>query len=449
MVKPLFRKTLGMPNLLQIVRQEFDGIPDNKQRCTIPLTDHLMSGIALFNLKYASLLQFDQSRSCKQTQANLKTLYGVNRAPCDTYLRTRLDSVTPDNLRSVFTRLFALLQRGKVLEPFLYCIDTKDDSSDTPKLKKFYLLSIDGTQFFTSSKVHCDNCCEKHHKNGNTEYYHQMLSAAIVHPDQSVVFPLAPESIQKQDGEIKNDCERNASKRLLTTTRKEHPHTKFIVIEDGLASNGPHIQHLKSLNYNFILGAKPKDHTLLFETIKTSEETKTYTWTDENKIKHSFRYLNNTSLNEKNKDLKVNFLEYWETHPSGEIQRFSWVTNLPLNKDTIMEIMRAGRARWKIENETFNTLKNQGYHFEHNFGHGDEHLSNVMTNLMFLSFFIDQTQLACSAPFQEALKKAKSKVRLWQLLRAVWCYFLLPDWETYYQAIYDGVEPIIIPIDTS
>ena len=442
-----FRKNLGIPHLLQVLRQGFEKIPEKSPHCKIPLADHLMSGMALFILKYPSLLQFDQNRSCEQTKANLKTLYKVNHIPCDTQLRTRLDKVNPDDLRFAYTSFFALLQRGKVFEAFKYPIDEKKTSSGE-RSQDCLLLSIDGTQFFSSSKVHCDNCCEKYHKNGNITYYHQMLSAAIVNPNQSIVFPLAPEPIQRQDGETKNDCERTAAKRLLAAIRHEHPHTKFIVVEDGLASNGPHIELLKDLNYNFILGAKPKDHKKLFEAVETSKGTKTYTYIDNKKVKHTFRYLNNVLLNDSS-DIQVNFIEYWETLPSGKVQHFSWVTNFFITEENLMNLMRAGRARWKIENETFNTLKNQGYHFEHNFGHGQEHLANVMANLMLLAFYIDQIQFICSPGFQRALKKAKSKVRLWQKLRASWDCFLIPDWETYYSGISEGLRPIVIPIDTS
>lgn len=448
MSKMAFRKTLGIPHLLRVLRQGFEEIPESRTGCKTPLADHLMSGIAIFILKYPSLLQFDQSRSCGNTQANLKTLYGVDHIPCDTQLRTRLDAVNPEDLRFAFTSLFSLLQRGKVLEAFKYPINEKNEPSSDKKSEGYFLLSIDGTQSFSSSKVHCDNCCERYHRNGNITYYHQMLGAAIVHPGQSIVFPLAPEPIQRQDGDTKNDCERNASKRLLTAIRREHPHAKFIVIEDGLASNAPHINLLKDLNYNFILGAKPKDHKKLFEAVEASKETKNYVYTDNKKVKHTFRYLNNVSLNNSS-DVKVNFFEYWETSPSGKVQHFSWVTDFFITEENIMNLMRAGRARWKIENETFNTLKNQGYHFEHNFGHGQEHLANVMVNLMFLAFYIDQIQLACSPSFQRALKKAKSKVRLWQKLRASWDCFLIPDWETYYSGISDGLKPIVIPVNTS
>ena len=176
-------------------------------------------------------------------------MYGIERAPCDTALRERLDEVDPRQLRAVFKRIFTLLQRGKGLEGFT-CLDGH------------YLLSVDGTGYFSSSSVHCAQCCEKHHRDGRTTYYHQMLGAVLVHPDKREVFALAPEPVVKGDGAKKNDCERNAAKRLLSDVRREHPHLKLVVVEDALASNGPHIKQLKGLGMRFILGAKRgADHT--------------------------------------------------------------------------------------------------------------------------------------------------------------------------------------------
>ena len=183
-----------------------------------------MSGLAIFGLKYPSLLQFDQDRNVDLTRSNLKSLYGIKQAPSDTYLRERLDNVDPAHLRKNYTQLLQVLQRGKGLEGFAY-------------LDNHYLLSLDGTGYFSSNEIHCDQCGEKHHRDGRVSYYHQLLGAVLVHPDHKEVFPLAPEPILKQDGSTINDCERNAAKRFLNDTRREHPHMKFIVIEDALAAN--------------------------------------------------------------------------------------------------------------------------------------------------------------------------------------------------------------------
>ncbi len=328
-----FRKTLSAPGLLREVRASFDRMEDTIASRGLNLTDCLMSGLAVFGLKYASLLRFDRdARQNAVIRSNLKSLYGIERAPSDTALRERLDEVDPSVLRRAFKRLFAVLQRGKGLEGFTHL--------------GHYLLSVDGTGYFSSSRVHCKHCCEKHHRDGRTAYYHQLLGAVLVHPLHREVFPLAPEPIVKGDGAKKNDCERNAAKRLLRDVRREHPHLKPIVLEDALASNGPHIELLKALGLRFVLGAKPGDHAHLFQWVETSPGTKAFETADVHGVRHRFRYLNGAPLNDAHFELEVNFLEYWERRPNGKEQHFSWVTDLPIDESNALELMRAGRARY-------------------------------------------------------------------------------------------------------
>jgi len=421
MSAPFSRKHLSAEGLLREALWVFAAIPDAPEH-DIALVDHLMSGLALFGLKYPSLLQFEHDRREETTRVNLKALYGVERAPSDTRFRERLDAVDPGQLRPLYKTLLAQLQCGKGLEGFTYLDD-------------HYLLSLDGTGYFSSQKVHCAQCAEKHHSTGTTTYYHQMLGAVLVHPDYKEVFPLAPEPILKPDGAQKNDCERNAAKRLLSALRREHPHLKLIVVEDALASNAPHIRHLQALDLRFILGAKQSDHKCLFEWVEATAQTAEASFSDAKGFHHCFRYLNGAPLNDANFDLEVNFLEYWEHAPDGTVTHFSWVTDILIDDSNLMTLMRGARARWKIENETFNTLKNQGYHFEHNFGHGNQHLSTVLMHLMMLAFLIDQIQQRCCRLFQAALRAARSKARLWRKLRSRFALCLIPDWETLYHSI--------------
>ena len=245
----------------------------------------------------------------------------------------------PRSLRVCHRRLFAALQRGKGLEGFA-CLDGH------------YLLSVDGTGHHSSKRVHCPNCCGKHHRDGTTTYYHMMLGAVLVHPDEREVFALAPEPIAKSDGSRKNDCERNAAKRLLADVRREHPHLRLVVVEDALASNGPHIRLLGELDMRFILGAKPggrepEVRAFLFDWVDNTPGTRTAEFAGEDGVRHRFRWLNGAPLNDANFDLEVNFLEYWETAPGGKTRHFPWVTDLPVGEDNLMELMRAGRARWR------------------------------------------------------------------------------------------------------
>ena len=224
---------------------------------------------------------------------------------------------------------------------------------------------------------------------------------------------------------------------------------KLAVVEDGLASNGPHIELLKQLDMRFILGAEPGDHAHLFQWVEATPATKVVEILDADGVRHRFRYLNGAPLNDVNFQLEVNFLEYWELKPNGKQRHFSWVTDLPIDDSNVMDLMRAGRARWRIESETFNTLKNQRYNFEHNFGHGQKHLATVFANLMMLAFLIDQIQQRCWRLFRAAQAKAGRPRYFWEQLRALFLQWLLPDWGTLYRALAFGHRgQVPIPLDT-
>lgn len=415
------RKHLSADGLHKAVRHCFyrEKLP-TCEKSNISWQDCIMSGLAVFGLKFPSLLKFEENKREPFIRRNLRNLYHVQNAPSDTCLRERLDVLLPQYFRRPFKTIFAYLQRGKMLEGFRY-------------LGNYHLISLDGTGQYSSKKVKCKNCCEKHHRNGEVSYYHQMLGAVIVHPDQKVVIPLAPEPIVKGDGANKNDCERNASKRLLQDFRREHPHLKGIVIEDGLASNYPHLSLLDSLNLEYIIGVKEGDHEFLFDWIRQAKGKELTI--KKNNIINKFRYVNNVPLNDEHFDYKVNVLEYWEEKANGKTQYFSWVTSFKITDENVFDLMRGGRARWKIENETFNTLKNQGYNFEHNYGHGYENLCSVMTMLMLLAFLIDQVQQLCCKVYQRARKKAGALYSLFEKVRVLFEYVVWDSWEKLYTTI--------------
>src|SRR5271167_3458227 len=341
------RKDLSADALFGSLRSRFASLPDPRSgEVEIPLADALMSAFAMFSLKDPSLLAFDHRRH--NPNDNFRTIYGINRVPCDSQMRDILDPIDPANLRAPFREVFRRLQRGQVLKRFVY-------------LDGHYLLSLDGTTYFSSSKIHCSSCLEKHHRNGSVSYYHQLLGATLVHPDLKEVIPLAPEPIIQQDGQTKNDCERNATRRWLKRFRQEHPHLPVIVVEDALSANAPHLRDLREAGTHYIIGVKPGDHAFLFAYLQTLDEAgqmQVLTLEDPaTGVVHHFRFCNGVPLNESNPDESVNVLEYWEIHPDGKVQHFSWITDFLLIPENVWDIMRGGRARWKIENETFNTLK--------------------------------------------------------------------------------------------
>lgn len=427
LIAPKARKHLSADALFGLLRNGFAKVPDYRNEGTkITMTDALMSGFAMFSLKCPSLLDYDKQRA----DPNLKTIYGINRAPCDSTLREILDPLSPELLRASFRSIFRQLQRGKALEEMVF-------------FKGCYLLALDGTGYFSSKKVHCESCLEKHHRNGSITYYHQMLGAALIHPDRREVIPLMPEPIVKHDGTEKNDCERNASKRFIAKLRQDHPHLKFIITEDGLSSNAPPIETLHDYDCHYILGAKSGDHAYLFAQVQVAEEEGRVSHYERHDraagIVHQFRFINDMPLNESRSDVRVNFIEYGEVS-QDKAPHCSWVTDFRVTKYNVYKLMRGGRARWKIENETFNTLKNQGYNFEHNSGHGEQNLSVVLATLMMLAFLVDQTQQLCCALFQAVWAKLGSQRLLWERIRAVFFDYALESMRQLLEVLFYGLK---------
>jgi hypothetical protein len=172
------------------------------------------------------------------------------------------------------------------------------------------------------------------------------------------------------------------------------------------------------------LDVKEGDHAYVFEHVAAADQAGRVTYDDRDDPKtdvpHRLRFASDMPLNASNADLRVNFLECWEwDQAKDQGQHFSWVTDLRVNKGTVYQLMRGGRARWRIANETFNTLKNQGYHCEHHGGHGYQHLSVVLAVLMMLAFLIDQVPQMCCPLCQAVWAKLGSKRRLWERMRAL------------------------------
>lgn len=427
------RKTLSGDALFKCVREYFDeNIKDHRAaNASIPLINAIMSGLAIYTLKEPTLLAFERDLEDQVFKNNFEKVFSVKNIPSDTTLREILDPVQPSSIKPIFKAVLRELQRGKVLEDYVF------------KVNNTYLLSVDGTEYFSSEDIHCDNCQEKKHSNEKITYSHSMLSGVILNPKNKEVIPVCPEPIIKQDGETKNDCEMNALKRFLAQFRKDHPKLEMTILLDSLYSKAPVVQELSTYGINYIIGAKQSDHKFLFEKLnklEVEEKVTKYTLITEDKKEHSFKFVNKIAINKSNPDVLVNFITYCEKDKNGKEINFSWITDIEITKENVYEIMRAGRARWKIENETFNTLKNQGYNFEHNFGHGDRNLSVNMALLMLLAFLIDQTQQICCPLYKAARKVKVVKKDFFESIREVFHRFAIESWKMILEAVRYGIE---------
>jgi len=402
-------------------KQFLDTREDNK---SIEMADAMMSGYAMFSLKDSSLLEFNNERTPRAH--NLKEVYKIEKAPSDSGMREILDPVEPKVFNQIFAGLYKRLKKSGVVKSYEYIGD-------------YILCSLDGVHHFSSECIRCDKCTEFNKTNGKKEYRHYTLSSVIMHPDKSVVFPVAHEEVLRQDGVEKNDCEHNAGLRLLPRLKELFAGQKVVIVEDALSSNGPHIEQVKEAGFKFIISVKPKGNKTLFkqfEYAKARKEVK-FLEIEADGLTHRFYYKNNMPLNDTHGNIRVNFLDYYQIDPSGKKpnRHFCWITDFKLHARNVYKIMRAGRSRWKIENETFNTLKNQGYNFSHSYGHGKQFLATVFMLLMMLAFFVDQIQQGYNGLFQQAWEKAQSKKALWKKVRQKFDDFQVDSMEMIYKLI--------------
>ena len=416
---------LKIDPLHKYLAKKFRGFTDTRsENLSITMQDALMSGYAVFSLKAPSLLQFNNERTAREE--NLKSIYKVNKAPSDSAMRAILDEVELKELKGVNAGLVKKLREAGILESYHY-------------LSGHAALSIDGVHHHSSEKINCSQCLEFIKNNGKKEYRHSLLSAVLVHPEKKEVLPIANEPIVKQDGKTKNDCESNAAKRLIPQLKKLLPKEKVVIVEDALSANGPHIRELEKAGFRFIISVKPDGNKYLFglvERLEAQGKVNEYEL-EEGRYLHRFRYINSLPLNSDNRDIKVNFLDYRQVDQKGKEadRHFSWATDFSLSKNTVYKVMRTGRGRWKIENETFNTLKNQGYNFEHNYGHGKKNLCTVLALLMMLAFLVDQLQQGWNELFQAAWNKTQTKIALWEKVRQKYDEYAVASMEMIYKLI--------------
>jgi len=309
-----------------------------------------------------------------------------------------------------------------------------------------YLIPLDGVQYFSSNKISCD-CCLTKTKNKITTYYHQVVAATIVCPGIKQVMLLAPESIQNIDGNTKQDCEINAGKRLVKKIRATHPKLKIIIAGDGLYSKQPFIDELKQYGMSFILVAKPTDHKFLYQWFSEFHqmgETQQLEISDHKGRRHLYEWFNDIPLNGSKDADNVNYFEYTIFKGDKVNYHNSWVTDIAISEDNIIQLVKGGRARWKIENEAFNTLKNQGYHIEHNFGHGTKSLSYNLLLFNFLAFFMHQIFELSDRVYQKCRNKFTSRKEYWNQLRCTIRILIFPSFKSLLKFIIDpdsGIPP--------
>jgi hypothetical protein len=423
-MRPL--KSLSLESFVEMLRGAFRQIPDERdpQRIRWKLPDVALSAFAMFFFQHPSLLEYQRRLKKKHGRANLETIFGVTDLPSDSQMRTLLDGATVEPLREVLTETFERMRRVGWTTKFVTEVNGE----------KYYTAVLDGSQYFSSPKIHCPSCLHWEDKNGDAHYSHVVVAATLVRAGRHDILPLEAEDVSNKDGQEKQDCEINAAKRLIVRLRAHHRQLKLCIGGDDLYSHEPFVLELRALRLGFVLVVKPSSHKELFKRVEELDrlgECAQGSWEEGPACKRryfKYRIATQVPLTQTGKVL-VNFVEVWEHNKAGElVYHNSWVTDFEVTHENAATIIGIGRSRWKIENEQFNVQKNHGYELEHNYGHGHQNLALVFYLLNLLAFLAHKV-LALGDRLYQQCCDGESRRGLWAMLRAAFYLFTFASWD--------------------
>jgi len=419
-------RPLSLDHLQAILRQHTAGLPDVRKPS--PNTRYTVQNAALgafgiFFMQAPSFLEYQRQLHQRQGHDNAQTLFGLEPIPCDNQIRTLLDPIAPRYFHPVFFEVFAHLEQQHLLDSWRV-------------LDHQLLVSLDGTQYFSSQALHCPNCLTRRLSNGQTLYYHTAITPVIVCPGHAQVIALAPEYIMPQDGHAKQDCEQAAGKRWLTQHASTLVPHHVTVMGDDLYSQAPFCSLALHQGFNFILVCKPDSPPKFYERLafwqaqgasaQAEQRRRQGRWTEV----VSYRFIKNVLLQDGKHALAVNGVEMTVVNAKTGEQLYyhTFITNHRLSAENVAQVAQAGRGRWKIENENNNVLKTKGYHLEHNFGHGKQYLSATMLSLNLLAFLF-HTVLEWSDEKYTLLRQVLARRQtFFEDMRALTRYMVFESW---------------------
>jgi hypothetical protein len=417
------------------LRQLLGRLPDCRtgDNTTYSLEDIGLGAFAVFFTQSPSFLDHQKTVQRAKGQSNAQSLFDLEQIPSANHIRDVLDAVPPEQLFPGYDAVLASLRHGGHLEDWRTLQDT-------------LLIALDGTWYYSSQKIHCPNCSCLEHQSGDKTYYHSAVTPVIVAPGHDQAIPLRPEFITPQDGHTKQDCEIAAGKRWLEKNAAQYAPLRATLLGDDIYAHQPFCRRALLYGFHFIFVCKPDSHPTLYHWVNLLQRPDLGTVKMRVKVGAHFhtyacRYANGVPLAEGQDALKLNWCEVTVSDHQGQvIYRNGFVTDFPITDQNVAALVAAGRARWKIENENNNTLKTKGYHLEHNFGHGKQHLASLLAAMNILAFlyhtFLDFTD----AHYRLIRAALPSRKTFFDDLRALTRYLLFANWGALLDFMLRGLE---------
>ena len=421
-----------LPNLIGSLRDCCAKLPDRRtgSNSRYAMADIALSAFSIFFMQSPSFLAHQRALEDRRGHSNCRTLFAMDMIASDNHIRSMLDEVAPEHLFSQFSHIVSYLDEHGGLDGFR-------------RLDGRLLVALDGTEYFTSRKLSCRNCSHRERGNGR-EYFHTMVSAAIVAPGDSRSIPLQPEFVTPQDGHEKQDCERAAVKRWLASHGSFNARLRPVYLGDDLYACQPIVEKIQSLGGDFIFTAKAASHKTLYEWLDGAQVNVMERRQRKGRKKYTIRYkwLNDLPLRDGRQAAHVNWFSIEMINERAKTTyRNSFVTSMTVTEDNVEDLAACGRARWKIENETFNVLKTKGYNLEHNFGHGDNHLAATLATLNMLAFAMHTVCDTLETLWQAARKSLGARYNFFNHIRTIVCYMVFPKWAALIRCMISGRLP--------
>lgn len=408
------------------LRESLEGVPEHRtgQNTRYEIADAGLAAFGVFYTQSPSFLAYQRDMQRKRGRNNAQGLFGVQRIPCDGQIRNLLDPVDPGQLREPFWEIYHQLDAGGHLERYRGVDGTR-------------LISLDGSQYFSSQEIHCPNC---HVSVRDEETYcsHMVMMAVVCAPEQARVVCLDPEFITPQDGHEKQDCEQEAIKRWVKRNAERFEPWSVTILTDDLHCHQPLCELLRKHKMHFIMTCKTDSHKALYQEVelltRVEDAVKTTTireWNGRYGKLHTYRWAQHVPIRAGAKALRMNWCEVTVVREDTGKQLYhsAWITSHDLTEETVPEVVAAGRAHWKVENENFNVLKNRGYRLEHNYGHGKQHLSTVLLSLLLLAFLFHTALHLANAKYQAIREELGPRRTFFNDLRALTRYMYFKNWD--------------------
>jgi len=425
---------LRLEKILDCIGSVFDNQYDgrNQDKCTYTLSDAGLGAFSIFYTQSPSFLEHQRNLQKRKAKNNAKNVFGLEEIPTDTHSRTLLDGINSDCLGVVYRHVINRVMKQEKLK---YQVNYQD--------KQYYLLALDGTEYFSSEKISCQHCT-KTERNGKIRYSHSMIPPVLVHPKQKEVLSLEPEFIRPQDGDEKQDCESKAIKRWLKDKSPHYNLDNVIVLCDDLHSHQPQCEAVLARGWDFIFVCKPDSHKTLYDYLKLNniQTLEQRHWNGKYGEIHTYRFASDLPLRDTPDALYVNWCEVRITREDTQklIYHNSFATSLVPTSNNVIDIVAWGRCRWKTENENNNTLKTKGPNLEHNYGHGSNGLSSLLVSLMLLSFLTHTIFNLFDKSYKAIRLDLVTRRSFFENLRSILIFHIFDNWQHLLDFMIDGLE---------